>query len=203
MTISSNFKPPNIEELRRILFVVNKILDVLGEFKNDYERRLNFSRLIDLLKLPKSEIDEIIDLILNFQEKFKNVFLNYKLQKIRVNEDIYLVVKKKEIKKNEIPLNITFSQAQLEQLNDIFYTFKHVKRGKGFDIVKNGTKVSANIKNLKEEFPYLFEEKENKLIYPSSFGMKLGELIISYNKSNREINSLILEKSKILVVKNG
>ncbi|MFW9826710.1 MAG: hypothetical protein ACFFEY_03710 [Candidatus Thorarchaeota archaeon] len=203
MTISSNFKPPNIEEFRKILLILDKILDVLGEFKNNYECRLNFSRLVDLLKLPKSEIDEIINLILKFQEKFNDVFFNYRLQKIRTNGYFYIVAKKIDINNNEIPLNITFSRTQLEQLNDIFYTFKHVKRGKGFDINKNGTRMSANLKNLKEEFPYLFETKDNKLIYPSDFGVKLGDLIISYNKSNREIDSSIIGKSKISVVKHG
>ncbi len=78
-----------------------------------------------------------------------------------------------------------------------------MKRGKGFDIAKNATKVSANLNKLKKEFPYLFEEKDNKLIYPSDFGVKLGDLIISYHKSNREINSSIIGKSKISVVKYG
>jgi hypothetical protein len=203
MTIFSNLKPLNTGEFRKSLQIFDTILDILGEFENNYERRLNFSKLVELLKIPKSEIDGLINLVLHFQEKFNYVFIDYKIQKIRVNGDVYLTVKKKNSNKAKIPLKITISRAQLEQFNDIFYTFKYVKRGGGFDITKNRTKISTYLKKLNEGYPYLFEEKANGLIYPSNFGIKLGDLIISYNKSNRAINILNIGEIAVLVINDG
>jgi hypothetical protein len=201
--MSSNLKALNTEEFRKSLIVFTKILDILTEFKNNYERRLNFTRLVDILNLPKSEINEIINLILNFQEKFEDVFSNYSLHKIRVNGEVYLHTKKKINRNVVAPLVITLTKSQLEKFNDIIYTFKHVKRGKGFDVEKNGSKILSNVAGLQNSHPYFFEEKENGLIYPSELGLELGELIISYNKSNRLLNDFTFNDYKIKVIPDG
>jgi len=91
----------------------------------------------------------------------------------------------------------------LKLFNDIIYVFKFVKRGKGFDIYQNGSELLVNLKQLKVEHPYLFESKGNGIIYPSELGLNLGELIISYNKSNREIKKLTVDNFTFIVEKDG
>ena len=205
MTLSSNTKILDVERFQRTLQIINQTIESLGKFEDNYDKKFNFSELARRLNVPHTEIDEFIYLLLNFQEKFENVFLTYRLKKKIENGTIYLTVEKREI--DSIPIRppeiITFSQSQVQLLNDIIYTFKHVKRGKGFDIAKNGTELSSNLKQLSSEHPYLFEIKSNGLTYPSLFGLKLGDLIISYNKGNREITEITIDNHKVLVVHNG
>ena len=80
--------------------------------------------------------------------------------------------------------------------------FKFVKRGKGFNVEANCTELLSNIKELWNYHPYFFEKHESGLMYPSKFGLKLGELILSYNKSGKVIDSMHLDNHIILVDKN-
>lgn len=205
MTLSSNTKVLDATQFQRILQVLNQTIESLGKFEGNYDKKFNFSELVRRLNIPSTEIDEFIYLLLNFQEKFENVFLTYRLKKKIENGTIYFTVEKREI--DSIPIRppgiISFSPFQIQLLNDITYSFRHVKRGKGFDIVKNGTELSSNLKKLRSEHPYLFEIKSNGLIYPSPFGLKLGDLIISYNKGNKEITEITIDNHKVLVVHNG
>ncbi len=205
MTLSSNIKSLDAEQFQRTLQIINQTIESLGKFEDNYDKKFNFSELVRRLNIPSTEVDEFIYLLLNFQEKFENVFLTYRLKKKIENGTIYLTVEKREI--DSIPIRppeiITFSPSQVQLLNDIIYTFKHVKRGKGFDIAKNGTELSSNLKQLRSEHPYLFEIKSNGLTYPSPFGLKLGDLIISYNKGNRELTEITIDNHKVLVVNNG
>jgi hypothetical protein len=84
-------------------------------------------------------------------------------------------------------------------INDIVYTFKFVKRGKGFDIAKNCSALISNLKKVKSEHPYLFESHGNGAIYPSKLGLKLGELIISYNKSNKDIKTIEIDNYTFII----
>ena len=205
MTLSSNTKILDTEQFQRTLQIINQTIESLGKFEGNYDKKFNFSELVRRLNIPNTEVDEFIYLLLNFQEKFESVFLTYRLKKKIENGTIYLTVEKREI--DSIPIRppeiITFSPSQIQLLNDIIYTFKHVKRGKGFDIAKNGTELSSNLKQLRSEHPYLFETKSNGLIYPSPFGSKLGGLIISYNKGNRELTEITIDNHKVLVVHNS
>jgi len=205
MTLSSHTKVLDATQFQRILQVLNQTIESLGKFEGNYDKKFNFSELVRRLNIPNTEVDEFIYLLLNFQEKFEKVFLTYRLKKKIENGTIYLTVEKREI--DSIPIKppeiIAFSPFQIQLLNDIIYSFRHVKRGKGFDIAKNGTELSSNLKQLRSEHPYLFEIKSNGLIYPSLFGLKLGNLIISYNKGNRELTKITIENTKIVVVDNG
>ena len=50
------------------------------------------------------------------------------------------------------------------------------------------------------EYPYFFEMYQNGLVYPSKFGMKLGELVLSFNKSNKELTNLKLDSYIVEVI---
>ncbi|MFX0021519.1 MAG: hypothetical protein ACFE9S_04285 [Candidatus Hermodarchaeota archaeon] len=193
----------NKEQFQRILMVINQIVDYLGKFENHYDRKFNFSKLVKLLKIPQSQTDDIIYLLLNFQEKFEKVFIKYRLRKYLANNQVYLVTERKyEHEKIEAPAMIQISSSHIELLNDIIYVFKHVKRGNGFDILKNGSELLTKVRELRETHPYLFETKSNGVVYPSELGLKLGEIIIAYNKSNKKIQSINIGNHKFMVNKD-
>ena len=123
---------------RITIHLLSQIIDILGKYSENYNKNLNFTRLTQKLKIPFSEIDEFVSLILHFQEIFEEIFNDYYLKKKRMNNQVYLVVENKN--KDNTPRIINISASHLKLFNDIIYTFKFVKRGKGFDITKNGSK---------------------------------------------------------------
>jgi len=185
---------------KKIINTLNYILDALEGFRDDYTKKFNFSKLMEHLKVPKSEIDGIIYLILNFQEKFTEVFKNHVLKKKINNGILYLIAEKKENSIIHIPAIINIRRPDLPILSDLIYLFKYVKRGKGFDIESNGTGLLRNLKKLQQQYPYLFEVKDNGLIYPSELGLKFGELILSFSKNNKEITDLTIDKYSFKVI---
>jgi len=190
----------NKEQFQKIIRVLNQIIEYLGKFEDYYEKKFNFSKLAQLLKIPNSEVDEIIHLLLNFQEKFEIVFNKYKLYKYRANNHTYLITERRcEYKKSEIPDKIDIFHSQLTLLNDIIYVFKYIKRGRGFDLIENGSELLGKVRQLKETHPYLFESKESDLVYPSELGLKLGEIVISYNKSNKQLEEVNIDNHIIKV----
>ncbi len=183
---------------RNLLQVLHQILDVLSKFAKNYNKRLNFSKFASYLKLNPSEVEEIIFLLLDFQELYETTLNKYSLKKRINNNQVYLVTEKIQ-KLNSIPLKIRMSQSHINQFNDIIYFFKHVKRGKGFDVQTNGTDLLKNVKELCDFYPYCFQEQQNGLVYPSKFGLKLGELLLSYKKSNKNIKKIDIEETQIVV----
>ncbi|MFX0039588.1 MAG: hypothetical protein ACFFCY_05010 [Promethearchaeota archaeon] len=194
----------NKEQFRKIIRVLNQIVDYLAKFEDHYDKKFNFSKLTKLLNIPSSEVDGVIYLLLNFQEKFETVFKKYQLQKYRTDNQLYLITEKRyEYKTSPIPDTIEISNSHIALLNDIVYVFKHIKRGKGFDIVRNGSELLGKVKQLKEAHPYLFESNGSGVMYPSKLGLKLGETIISYNKCNKSLEKVTIQNHKIKVIRNG
>ncbi|MFX1346700.1 MAG: hypothetical protein ACFFAI_16510, partial [Promethearchaeota archaeon] len=176
---------------KNLLQLLLRILDVLSKFADNYDKKLNFSKFANYFKLNQSEVEEIIVLLLSFQELYENTFKKYTLKKKIENGQIYLTTEKIH-KLSMTPNKIRMSQLHVNLFNDIIYYFKHVKRGKGFDVLSNGTKLLKNVKELCDYYPYCFKEKKTGLIYPSEFGLKLGELILSYKKCNKNIGKIEL-----------
>ena len=185
----------------KFLSVINRVVKILEKFTNNYEKRLNFTKLARYLNLSSSEVDEIIALILIFQELFINTFEKYSMKKQIKDNQIFLISELKTAN-HFIPMKIKLSSSEFNLLSDIIYMFKFVKRGKGFNTAANGTELLSKIKELWNFHPYFFEENKNGLIYPSEFGLKLGEFILSYNKSGKVIDSIHLDNHIILVDKN-
>lgn len=183
---------------RNLLQVLHQILDVLSKFEKNYNKRLNFSKFASYLKLSPAEVEEIILLLLNFQELYETTLNKYSLRKRINNNQVYLITEKTQML-NSIPLKIRMLQSHINQFNDIIYFFKHIKRGKGFDVQTNGTDLLKNVKELCDYYPYCFQEQQNGLVYPSEFGLKLGELLLSYKKSNKNIKKIDVEETQIIV----
>ncbi len=186
----------------RFISVITRVVKILEKFTNYYEKRLNFTKLAGYLNLNPSEIDEVIILILTFQELFTRTFDTYIVKKKIIDNQIFLITEPKKCSQSIIPKKIKLSSKNFNLLSDIIYMFKFVKRGNGFDVKTNGTELSSSIKELWNYHPYFFEVNENGLIYPSEFGLKLGELILSYKKSGKVIESIPLDNHIILVEKN-
>lgn len=189
----------NGKDFKKVIKTLEQIIDALGEFKNKYDKKFNFSKLISCLNLPESQISDIISLILNFQDKFNSVFKNYYLLEKRTNDKVYLVTKEKpkiqgkSERFNQIKIKMKKSQARL--LSDIVYTFQRVNKGQGFDLSVKDSELLKNLACLNEEHPYLFKSNGNgtKLIYPSKLGLELGNLILSYNKVHKEVKKFKLD----------
>jgi len=176
---------------------ITRVVKILEKFVGNYKKRLNFTKLSHLLHLTPTEVDEIITLIMSFQELFSTTFNKYSIKKEIKDNQIFLITEPKKTF-HYIPNKIKLSSEDCNLLNDIIYMFKFVKRGNGFDVKANGTELLSNIKELWNYHPYFFEEHENGL-YPSEFGLKLGELILSYKKSGKNIEIITLDNHFIQV----
>lgn len=175
-----------------------QILTILEEFKKNLDKRFNFTKLGLYLSLEPSEVDEIISLILTFQDLFENVFKNYTIKKKIVNNQIYLIAEPHRTLQCLIPHKIRITKHHLTLLNDIIYFFKFVQRGKGFDVVGNGSDLLKNVQELFEYYPYFFLKKHG-LLYPSELGLELGELILSFKKNNKHLKKLQVKEHTIIV----
>lgn len=177
--------------------ILLQIIEVLNKFSSNFEKRLNFEKLASHLKLTSSEADDFLSLIISFQDLFNNILNGYTIQKKIVKNQIYLILEKKN-NLSHIPKKIIMSETHLNLLNDIIYLFKFVKKGSGFDVATNGTDLLHNIKELCEFYPFLFQH-HNGLLYPSEFGLKLGELLLSYKKSSKTVEFLQLDDCEVRV----
>ncbi len=197
------------DEIKRVVLILNKILNALGEFKGKYDKKFNFSRLANYLKISSENVHELISVILNFQEKFQTIFNGYQLTKKILNNQIYITLenkngKKTDIKSNELfqKENILITKSHLNHLSDIIYTFQYLNKGKGFDCKTNKTEFIERLMILLQLHPYFFLKKDNNLIYPSELGIELGNLVRSYDKSNKTIENIEIKKYKFIIDKN-
>ena len=192
-------KTQSIHEKENINYKTFKqVLTILEEFKNNLNKRFNFTKLGQHLCLEPSEVEEIISLILTFQDLFENVFKTYSVRKKITNNQIYLIAEPLKAVQCLIPYKIRMTKHHISMLNDIIYFFKLVQRGKGFDVVGNGSDLLKNVKELFEYYPYFFLEKNGSL-YPSELGLKLGELILSFKKNSKLLKKLHVNDHTIIV----
>ena len=99
-----------------------------------------------------------------------------------------------EIEKLIVKDEISMEKEHGRRLSDIIYTFKNLRGGKGFDLTKNKNTMIKNLSELQEIYPFLFRINGNDLVYPSEIGLKLGDLILSYNKLNKQVSEVKIEK---------
>lgn len=184
-----------------LLKKLHQILIALREFKNQYKKKLNFSKLMKFLKIPNSEIDDLIYLILSFQSEFDSVFKEYTLKKTILNGQIYLMAEKKPPVHKEkiilIPETVRMPKIHSKIWSDIIYLFKFVQKGRGFDLEQD-SQVIKNLKTIGEEYPYLVLKNGNNLTYPTEIGLELGNLIHTYNKNNKPLKKIKLRSSTFI-----
>jgi hypothetical protein len=178
-------------------YILLQFIEVLEKFADNFDKRLNFDKLVQHLNLSSSEAENLLSTLFSFQSLFTHSLNGYTIQKRIIDNHCYLIPEKNpDI--NHIPKKIVIREEQLNILSDIIYIFKFVKKGKGFDVDTNGTDLLSRMKQLCDYHPFLFQ-RHNGLLYPSEFGLKLGELILSYKKSNRPIELFILDEHEVRV----
>lgn len=185
---------------------LHQVVNAIGGLKNCYDKKLNFSKLIKFLKLEDVDKDELIYLILRFQEQFTQIFKDHTLSRKIISGQTYLVPEKKLHDYKEkillIPDTVRVCNKDSRTLSDVIYYFKYVHRGKGFDLEESSTDLIKNIKLLRHEHPYFFVKNGNTLIYPSQIALELGSMIQAYNKSNKLLKTIKLHKCNFLFEKN-
>jgi hypothetical protein len=192
----------NHELLRKL----HQVVLAIEEFKNHYDKKLNVSKLVKFLKLDGINIDELIHLILTFQRQFNEVFKDHILCKKILNGQIYLVPQKKLHNYKEkilvVPETVILEHSESKVLSDVIYLFKHVRRGKGFDLKAHASELVNNIILLKQNHPYFFIKNGNDLVYPSQIALELGTKIHTYHKSNKQVKTLTLHNCNFIFGKN-
>jgi len=172
---------------------LNQILTALEKFQVRRDSLFSLDKLAEYLKLSANELDAFLEVIFRFQKLFDYVFEGYVLCKKWKNNKNFLFLKpKSEVKDNSVLelKEIEIERDQIKLLSDIVYFFQRVKIGKGFDLKRNGTELSGKVKELKKVHPYFFESKGNGLVYPSKLAVDAGNLILSYDRSNRSFTRL-------------
>ena len=182
---------------------LNQILSALEKFQVRKNSLFSLDKLAEYLNLTASELEEVLKLIFRFQRLFSSVFEGYILCKKWKNDKNYLVLKpKSEVKAGSVleAKEIEIAREQVKLLSDIVYFFQRVKIGKGFDLKRNGTKLSRKVKELKKAHPYFFESKGNGLVYPSKLAVDAGNLILSYDRSKKSFSRLKVGDYAIILI---
>ena len=173
--------------------LLNQVLLALEKFQTRKNSLFSLDKLAEYLKLSPSELEEVLKLIFRFQRLFSSVFEGYFLCKKWKNDKSYMVLKpKSEVEDFSFlePKEIEITREQVKLLSDVVYFFQRVKIGKGFDLKRNGTELSRKVKELKKAHPYFFESKGNGPVYPSELAVEAGNLVLSYDRSNRSFSRL-------------
>ena len=191
---------------QELLKKLHQVVSAIGEFKNRYDKKLNFSKLIKFLKLNDADTEEIVYLILRFQEQFTEIFKAHTLARKIIDGQTYLVPEKKLHDYKEkillIPETVRVCKKNSKILSDVTYFFKYVHRGKGFDLEENTTNLIKNVICLRQEHPYFFVKNGNSLIYPSQIALELGNMIQTYNKSNKLLKTITIHKCDFMFEDN-
>ncbi|TFF94211.1 MAG: hypothetical protein EU544_04775, partial [Promethearchaeota archaeon] len=146
------------KSLQKALNKIKTAVKTLKAFQNNYVKKFNVTNLAKQLKIPNDQINEFIDVILEFQSLFTTIFADYELDVEKVEGIVYLTAAPKESKdpekkrSDDLPGNnektICLTNEELCFLNDIIYTFYHVRRGKGFDLKTNGSQFLSKLKTF-------------------------------------------------------
>ena len=192
---SDNRKAIRLDE-KNMFTVLNNMLKALEAFDGNYHKKLNYEKLAEYLKLSDQDANNALTLIFKFQKVFKTTFKHHQIQRKIVNGAIYLIADKDNTCPL-IPKQIHMTPTAAKLLSDITYTFKHINRGKGFNLKFTNIELLKNIKTLKATYSYLFMENGNNLTYLSEMGLLLGETILSYSKTHKKLTDIELNNSLI------
>ena len=184
---------------------IYSILKILRIFHGNYNKKINVEKLFNKLSIPVQEREDYLRLILEIQTLFQTTFQTHSLEVKQIDSTRYLFCKnlknltQKNRQTRKIHERFTISSHDLSLLNDIVYMFTNVKRGKGFDLKDNSSQIVKGIKKIRKNYPSLFFSNGHGYVYPTEFGVKLGQKINTYLKCNRTIDTLVVEGCKIKI----
>lgn len=202
---SQDFSNKSNPKEKTILDILRTFIKILSMFHKNYDKKLNLTKFFDMLRVPIQEREDYINLVLDFQDLFHTIFNSHSLRLEIIDSNLFFTTKKSSknsvifSENNKTPNNITISYRDFFLLNDIIYMFTNIKRGKGFNLTDNTSKIVKGIKKLRKEHPYLFFTNGHGYVYPTEFTIKLGQKFNSYLKSNRKIENIIIQDRKITI----
>jgi hypothetical protein len=179
------------------LHYLKKVLTALERLSSSAHSYLNLNKLAIALSLSPVEMGELVEFILQLQKFFSAIPPRMRLSKVRKNNAWYLTFnpQTESLDCTELQLSI----ADCNALNDLIHYFKHVSKGKGFDIRFPSTNFLLKIKKLKKVHPYFFESRGNGLFYPTSLALSLGDVLERYNRTNRTVSTIFCENHKVII----
>lgn len=178
---------------------LHEFIRALSGFKGMYEKKFNFSKLMGIKDMNVSEGEQILKLILQFQDLFNIFFRNHIIEKKTINGTTYLVTKEKNnhshpsnnTELNGMKEDISLNQKQTESISDLIYRFKFIERGKGFNLDNgNDNDLLNEAKKIKEKYPFLFIENGNNLTYPAELLIRYGDLLLKFDKGNKKLKNI-------------
>ena len=181
------------------LKILQQVLMALKSFEGKYEKKFNYSKLASYLRLSERTSLNFINFFLEIQEDFKEfsrIFQDHELSLKHEGGTTYLTAKKIY---NELPETIILKKEHVEWLSDMIYTFKHVKKGKGFDLKKYNVEMIKHLQLMMDYHPYFFIKNGNALIYPSRLALELGNILLTYKKLNKNLDAIEILNSNIRV----
>ena len=176
---------------------LQNILIALQAFEGNQHKKLNYEKLCAYLKLSTQEASDLLSVIFEFQKLFKHTFRQHRLQTKIISGNSYMVAVP-DPSSPAIPSRIRITYENAKLLSDITYTFKHVNRGKGFNVDLATTDLLKNMKVLQKAHPYFFLKNGNNLTYPSELGLALGENILSYHKTHKKLSDMHINHYHII-----
>lgn len=188
---------PSSEKIEILLHLIQ----VLAQFKDHADCHFNFSKLCHGLRLLPKEGEELLEIVFQFQNLFLSSLEGHCLRKNRKNTTLYLVLESysKETNLNTESNEIYITSEHINVLSDTIYYFQHINIGKGFDLNHSGSELMPKVRILYNIHPYLFEHRENGLIYPSKLAIDLGTQILAYSRGNKPLARLELSNYRILI----
>ena len=195
MLANTKFEGSNRFALQNTLILFNRITEILAECKNYRGKKLNFSKLMDYLNVPKTESDGIVLLILKFQHLFRD--LQFQVKKI---DGKYYFLPNESIETAKDKIKIMFRKEQVAILCDAVYVFQQLNKGKGFNLHAKRDKFSRDIEALREDHPYFFETRGNGFIFVSEMGIEVGNLCLSHLKNKKEVANFTYKNYQFKVI---
>jgi len=182
---------------------LHQIISALEKFQTRKNSLFSLDKLASYLNLSERDLEEVLELVFQFQNLFNSVISDFVLRKKWRNEKYYLILKPKSEVSNQDLFDmkeVEINKTQMNLLSDIIYYFQHVKIGKGFNVNRNTTELSKKVKQFNRSHPFFFEHRGNGLIYPSKLAVDAGMLIQSYNRSKKTISKMQIEDFIIQIV---
>jgi len=182
---------------------LNQIVSALERFKTRKNSLFSLDKLASYLNLSERDLEEVLELVFQFQNLFNSVISDFVLRKKWRDDKCYLILKPKSEVSNQDLFDmkeVEINQTQMNLLSDVIYYFQHVKIGKGFNVNRNTTELSKKVKQFNRSHPFFFEHRGNGLIYPSKLAVEAGMLIQSYNRSKKIISKMQIEDFIIQIV---
>ncbi len=182
-----------------VINLVFRIIEILSKFRENSMKRLNFSRMCELLEISNQEGQILLKIIIEFQKLFKGPLKNMSLSIERNGSKLYLKIAQNKLS-SDLPEKVSFSKEELKFLSDSTYTFLKVRRGLGFDLTEATTKLEKTLSSLNLRYDYLFVQKKNGLWYFSEFALKLGKMVRMYNESKVPYREFSVNNVKVIAV---